>query len=110
MVKKYRSDPACRFYFTLSGYKDLVTILDIANKKECFENTKKDIPYLIVSGDMDPVGEWGKGVKTVYQNYKNSGVKDVTLNLYPEGRHEMLNELNREDVYADILNWVESKI
>ena len=110
MVKKYRSDSACRFYFTLSGYKDLVTILDIANKKECFENTKKDIPYLIVSGDMDPVGEWGKGVKTVYQNYKNSGVKDVTLNLYPEGRHEMLNELNREDVYADILNWVESKI
>ncbi len=108
-VAKYRSDEYCRFYFTLGGYKDLVTIQSLSNTAECFENTKKDIPYLIVSGDMDPVGEWGKGVKQVYENYKNAGVRDVELKLYDGGRHEMLNELNKEEVYADILNWTKEK-
>ena len=110
MVKKYRSDPACRFYFTLGGYKDLVTILSVANTKECFANTKKDIPYLMISGDMDPVCQWGKGANEVYNNYKNNGVKDITLMLYQGGRHEMLNELNRDEVYADILQWIENKL
>ena len=108
-VEKYRSDDLCRFYFTLGGYKDLVEIQSVSNKAECFENTKKDIPYLIVSGDMDPVGEWGKGLKQVYENYKNAGVKDVELKLYKDGRHEMLNELNKEVVYDDILSWLESR-
>ena len=74
-----------------------------------FENTKKDMPYLIMSGDMDPVGEWGKKTKEVYENYKKVGVKDIELKLYQGGRHEMLNELNKEEVYADILNWLENK-
>ena len=108
-VEKYRSDDLCRFYFTLGGYKDLVTIQSLSNKAECFENTRKDVPYLIVSGDMDPVGEWGKGVKQVYENYKNAGIKDVELKLYKDGRHEMLNELNKEKVYDDILSWLESR-
>ena len=72
-------------------------------------NTNKEIPYFIFSGDMDPVGEWGKGVRTVYGQYQKY-VKDVTLKLYPEGRHEMLNEINRDEVYSDVLNWIESKI
>ena len=109
VVAKYRSDPACRFYFTLGGYKDLVTVNALSNTKECFESTKKDMPYLIVSGDMDPVGEWGKKTKEVYENYKKVGVKDIELKLYQGGRHEMLNELNKEEVYADILNWLENK-
>ena len=109
-VAKYRSDDYCRFYFTLGGYKDLVTILALSNSEDCFANTKKDIPYLMVSGDMDPVGEWGKGVKQVFDNYKKAGVKDITLKLYNGGRHEMLNELNKDEVYTDILNWVENKL
>lgn len=108
-VEKYRSDDLCRFYFTLGGYKDLIEIQSVSNKAECFENTRKDIPYLIVSGDMDPVGEWGKGVEQVYENYKNAGIKDVELKLYKDGRHEMLNELNKEKVYDDILSWLESR-
>ena len=109
-VAKYRADKYCRFYFTLSGYKDLINILSLANSNECYENTKKDIPYFIFSGDMDPVGEWGKGVQKVYESYKNCGVGDITLKLYPGGRHEMLNELNKDEVYADVYNWIESKL
>ena len=59
---------------------------------------------------MDPVGNWGKGVREVYDNYLKNGVKDVTLKLYEGGRHEMLNEINKDEVYSDLLNWVESKI
>ena len=106
-VEKYRSDELCRFYFTLGGYRDLVTIQSISNTEDCFANTEKDIPYLMVSGDMDPVGDWGKGVEQVCERYKNAGVRDITLNLYSGGRHEMLNELNKEEVYEDILNWIE---
>lgn len=109
VIKKYRSDEYCKFIFTLSGYRDLLTINSIANTKECFDNSKKDIPYLMFSGDMDPVGEWGKGVKEVYKNYKNAGVKDIQLKLYAGGRHEMLNEINKQEVYDDIISWLESK-
>ena len=109
-VEKYRNDPYCRFHFTVSGYLDLLNIQEKANSEECYKNTKKDIPYLILSGDMDPVGDWGNGVKEVYNKYKQCGIEDVILKLYPEGRHEMLNELNKDEVYDYILNWTESKI
>jgi len=56
------------------------------------------------------VCEGGKGVREVYENYKNSGVKDVTLKLYDGGRHEMLNELNKDEVYNDVYRWIESKL
>ena len=72
VVEKYRNDPACRFYFTLSGYKDLVKINSLSNTKECFDNTNKEISYLIFSGDMDPVSEWGKKIVEVYNNYKKA--------------------------------------
>ena len=110
VIEKYGKDEYCRFIFTVSGYKDLLTIINVCNSKECFEKTKKDIPYYIFSGDMDPVGDWGKGVREVYDNYLKNGVKDVTLKLYEGGRHEMLNEINKDEVYSDLLNWVESKI
>ncbi|MBQ5782006.1 MAG: alpha/beta fold hydrolase [Oscillospiraceae bacterium] len=108
-IQKYRKDEYCSFIFTLSGYKDLITIIRLSNSEECYRDTNKEIPYFIFSGDMDPVGEWGKGVRTVYGQYQKY-VKDVTLKLYPEGRHEMLNEINRDEVYSDVLNWIESKI
>ena len=109
-VRRYREDERCRFHFTLGGYKDLVTIQSLANTGECYEKTNKEIPYLIVSGDMDPVCGWGKDMETIISRYKNAGVKDVVLKLYKDGRHEMLHELNKEEVYADILSWLEDKL
>ena len=110
IIAKYRNDEYCRFIFTVTAYRDLITMIYFSNSKECFENTKKDVPYLMCSGDMDPVGNWGKGVVEVYDNYKKYGVKDITLNMYKDGRHEMLNEINKAEVYSDILSWMESKI
>ena len=71
---------------------------------------------LFVSGSEDPVGSYGKGVQQAVAGYKNVGIKDIAVKLYDGGRHggasvphEMLNETNREEVYADILAWIKKK-
>ncbi len=61
------------------------------------------------SGSQDPVGEQGKGVRQVYEHYVAAGVHDAQLNLYEGGRHEMLNETNRQQVYQDILRWLNQR-
>ena len=65
-----------------------------------------DLPVLLISGEMDPVGNYGKGVRAVEEKLKETGHTRVTLKLYPECRHEVLNELNRDQVMADILEWI----
>ena len=64
---------------------------------------------MLFSGDRDPVGDDGEGVQKVAEELKAAGVRDVTLKLYKDGRHEMFNELNREEVCADLIGWLEAK-
>ena len=71
---------------------------------------RKDLPILIVSGSDDPVGDYGKGVETAYKLYKDAGIKDVQMKLYEGDRHEILNELDRQQVYQDLLEWLQSKM
>ena len=66
----------------------------------------KDLPLLIISGSMDPVGGQGKGVTKLKNMYDKVGIKDVTMKLYPDARHEILNEINRDEVMNDIGNWL----
>ena len=68
-----------------------------------------ELPVFFISGDMDPVGENGKGVIRVYNSFLKAGMTDVTMKLYHGGRHEMLNEINSAEVYQDILYWLNSK-
>ena len=63
-----------------------------------------------MSGEADPVGDYGKGVEKAYKAFCKAKLSDVMIRLYPEGRHEMLNEINREDVKKDILEWLNSKL
>lgn len=70
----------------------------------------KNIPYLIISGSDDPVGECGKGIKRLVKRYEKAGVDDITCHLYPEARHEVLNEINRAEVYEDVLAWLQEKM
>jgi alpha-beta hydrolase superfamily lysophospholipase len=69
-------------------------------------NTPKDLPMFIFSGEKDPVGGHGKGVRKYVRQLYNAGFSDVSVKLYRDGRHEMLNELNRDEVAADILQWM----
>lgn len=107
MVRLYTEDNRCGFLLTTAAFRDLFILIRNANNRKCFENTPSDLPILLVSGAMDPVGDYGKGPTQVYERYRKSGVTDVELILYEGGRHEMLNECNRMQVYSDLLGWLE---
>lgn len=64
------------------------------------------MPLLILSGEEDPVGNYGKGVKNTYSGLLKAKVTDLTLKLYKDGRHEMINEINHREVYQDLLGWI----
>ncbi len=80
------------------------------NSDEWFENYRKDLPLLIISGEQDPVGENGRGVLEVYKRLKENNAEDVTFKLYRGCRHDILNELNKDEVMNDILVWIMNRL
>ena len=109
-VDQYVSDERCGFLFTSAGFYDLFTLVSRSNDRSCFEGARKELPILLFAGTMDPVGEYGKGPSQVYERYRKAGVRDVELKLYEGGRHEMLGEVNREQVYGDLLGWLNAHL
>lgn len=105
-IKKYIADKYCNFRFTLSALRDLVMLNYMSNKKEWFKSIRKDLPILLVSGDMDPVGNYGKGVKAVFEGLKSYGKQNVTLKLYENCRHEIHNDTCHEEMFSDILSFI----
>ncbi|NLP48031.1 MAG: alpha/beta hydrolase [Clostridiales bacterium] len=104
-VDKYMNDKFCGFLFTAVGYRDMSTILQKVSGKSWYQNLPPDLPMLLVSGQMDPVGDYGKGVQQVFRDLRKSGHKNVLIKLYKDDRHEILNELDKEDVYKDLEQW-----
>ena len=108
----YVADPKCTFAFTLDAYRDLITVLQRVNRPEWSEKIPKTLPIFLVSGDRDPVGDYGKGVIAVRDMLVNAGVKDVTMRLYPGCRHEVHNDLPeyRDLFYKELLDWLNRQI
>lgn len=106
IVDKYYSDPKCTFLFTMNGYQGLLEAVQFDCMQENVDKIPNELPILFVSGDDDPVGDLGEGVKKVYHMFKKSGKKDVMCRLYPGMRHEILNEIGKENVYKDVLVWL----
>lgn len=104
-VDKFCADPKCNFIFTLSGYRDLMNALMCCNAAHVIENTPTDIPILFLSGGMDPIGEYGSGVRHAVARYLEHGC-DVNLRIYREARHELLFELNKDEAMTDILEFI----
>lgn len=106
-VDKYIADKYCGFLFTAYGYRDLTSLLGFVSGKSWFEKLDKDLPVLIISGAMDPVGNFGKGIDQVCAKLSDAGKKNVKKILYPDGRHEILNEAALFDkVCEDVIEWV----
>lgn len=103
--KKYYADKFCMFRFTVSAMNDLMTLTNTSNRKEWYENLDKSIPMLLVSGEEDPVGDYGKGVTAVYEGLKQHGV-DAKCVIYPGARHEILNDFTYDDVKKDICEFI----
>ncbi|MGN0431281.1 MAG: alpha/beta fold hydrolase [Lachnospiraceae bacterium] len=105
-VAEYIADKDCGFTFTVNGFQTLFTLISGAQKRKNLEKIPDTLPVFVASGDKDPVGNYGKGVKKVYRLLKEAGLQDITLKLYEGGRHELLNEINRSQVMDDIEKWL----
>ena len=106
----YEADPDCGFEFTAAGYRDLFTGLAEVNGPAWPGRVPKNLPVFVVAGGEDPVGSYGKGPTQVAEKLRAAGVRDVTLKLYPGKRHELLNETNKAEVYADLRDWLDTKL
>jgi len=107
-VKKYIADEFCGAAYTMSiGFqKSFFCGLKTVYTEEALESIPKTLPILISSGDKDPVGTNGAMVKRLYEEYKSRGIADLSIKLYPDARHEILNEINKDEVYADFLAFI----
>lgn len=105
-VDKYMADLRCGFLFTARGYYDMFTGLKSLSRLHRLAALPGDLPVLFISGDADPIGTQGKGVNTVAQQFRDAGVRDVTVRLYPGARHELFNETNRDEITAELIDWL----
>lgn len=110
IVKKYYNDPLCTFLFTLNAFDALFSTVLFTNQKRNILAIPEDLPILLASGDQDPVGAMGKGVKKVYDKYVKAGIHDVSCKLFEGDRHEILNETDRDDVYEYLKDWLEEHL
>ncbi len=108
-VDKYIADKYCGFLFTAPGYGDLFALLGFVSSKQWFEGLPKELPVLVISGDMDPVGNYSKGIDQVCDMLKAAGKTNVKKILYKDARHEILNESACFDtVCSDVISWIDS--
>lgn len=105
-VRKYVEDPLCGFPFTNNAFYEFFKCMLFLKNPENLMGMPKDLPVLFVSGAEDPVGNYGRGVRIVEEQFRETGLRDVTCTLYPEDRHELLNEIDRATVYQDLLTWM----
>lgn len=105
-VDKYEADPLCGFDVDVQFWVDFLDALDTrVHDPENQKKIPKEMPILLVAGDKDPVGDFGKGVRRLHEEYRRAGIRDLTLTLYPGARHEVLNETNRDQVTAEVLSF-----
>ena len=107
VVDRYVADPLCRFVPTVGMFYAMMEGLQFIGNPKNLKRMDQNTPVALFSGDADPVGGMGKGVERVYQLFRDAGCKQITKTLYSAARHEILNEINRRQVYADMLEWME---
>lgn len=108
-VDLYRADPLCGFPFTAKAYADMFDGLKRLYPDK-LSALPAELPIYMFSGDSDPVGAMGKGVQRVHDELRAAGAENLTLRLYPGGRHEMFNEINRDEVIGDLVAWLDGQL
>jgi alpha-beta hydrolase superfamily lysophospholipase len=109
-VDAYVADPNCGFLVSTQLWIDLLDELDRLARPDEQTRIPKELPVLVFSGADDPAGELGKSVQRLLDAYRRVGLRHVTSRLYGGGRHEMLNETNREEVLGDVLAWLDARL
>ena len=109
-VDKYLAEERCTFTFTLNAYYSMFSGILRLHDPAFLARMPKDLPLLFLSGDADPVGEQGKGVRRAIQSLKDAGVQNIESIFYPGARHELLVETNKQEVFADIAAWLDKQL
>ena len=105
----YIQDSLCNWLPSVQMCEQMLLGIRWNQKRAHLERIRKDLPLFFIAGQEDPVGNYGNGVLKAVQLFKNAGLEDVVVELYPNMRHECHNEMNRETVFTDVLNWMDSK-
>lgn len=106
LVDLYVKDPLCGFVPSAGLLRDMLVGMLYNQKTENLRKMKKDLPVYFIAGGDDPVGNYGKGVKLAAENFGKAGMQNVLCKIYPLCRHEILNEINKQEVFNDVLNWL----
>ena len=110
IVDAYIAHPMCGFTPTAGLLREMMKGLTYIEKPAHLEAMKKDLPVFFVAGGDDPVGSYGKGVRCTVSQFKKAGMTDVSCRIYPLCRHEILNEINRQEIFEDIGGWILKKV
>ncbi len=109
-VDAYVADPLCGFRCSAGFYRDLTRLLATIHRREEMARIPTGLPIFVFGGSADPVGDMGASPAALVEAYRKLGIKDLEFVLYPQGRHEMLNETNRDEVSATLLAWLDRRI
>lgn len=109
-VDAYVNDPYCGAVFTSGFYKNLLKGITQIEKPGALAKVPKELPVYLFGGEKDSVGNFGKAIVQLENSYHLAGIKDITIKIYKGARHECLNEINREEVYQDLLDWLNTHI
>lgn len=107
-VDAYNADPLCGFVPTAGLVRDMLEGVKYIQDPKNLARMKKDLPVLFIAGGEDPVGAYGRGVEQAAAEFTKAGMLRVARRIYPGGRHEILNETNKEEIYTDTANWIKS--
>lgn len=110
IVDEYIAHPLCGFTASCGLLRDMMEGIYYIQQEKHLQKMCKELPVFFIAGGDDPVGPYGKGVRQTADAFRNAGMQDVSVKIYPLCRHEILNEINKEDVFADVAAWLESKI
>lgn len=105
-VRRYMEDPLCGQVFTLNGFQTLTELISRDHDPKRLQKIPAGLPLLVISGDADPLGNYGEGIPKVCEGLRQAGVKDVEMHLCETGRHELLNEPERQQTMELIFDWI----
>lgn len=107
-IEAYEADPLTGFDFTNNGFMTLFSLMKVGLHKGWATTIARDFPMLFVSGENDPIGNMGRGIRNIVNNLQKQDFSNVDVRLYPNMRHEPLHEQHHSVVYYDILNWIKT--
>lgn len=110
IVDDYISHPLCGFTASAGLLREMMRGIHFIEQPRNLAAMRRDLPVFFIAGGDDPVGSYGKGIHQCVKAFRKAGMTDVSVRVYPLCRHEILNEINKEEIFEDVVQWISSKI